>query len=118
MANTTADKLEYLGETKTAIKNALIEKGAPVNDETVFRAYASKIAALKSGTINTVDVISAEGNLEAYSRDDALGLSIDERNVSARVVGGDIVIEIQANVSNGNVGASTFAQAVLSIGIV
>lgn len=41
---TTADKLAYLNGTKTAIKNAIINKGVAVPDGTTFRAYADKIA--------------------------------------------------------------------------
>lgn len=41
---TTADKLAYLNDTKTAIKNAIGAKGVAVPDGTTFRAYADKIA--------------------------------------------------------------------------
>ena len=41
---TTADKLAYLNDTKTAIKNAIVNKGVAVPDGTTFRAYAEKIA--------------------------------------------------------------------------
>lgn len=41
---TIADKLEYLNDTKIAIKNAIINKGESINDETdTFRNYADKI---------------------------------------------------------------------------
>ena len=41
---TTAEKLEYLSGTKTAIKNAIVAKGVTVPDSTTFRDYADKIA--------------------------------------------------------------------------
>lgn len=44
-----ADKLTYLQETKTAIKNAIIAKGVTVDDTDTFRSYANKIDSLKSG---------------------------------------------------------------------
>lgn len=40
---TIADKLTYLNETKTAIKNALVSKGVDVRDTDTFRSYADKI---------------------------------------------------------------------------
>lgn len=40
---TTADKLAYLNDTKTAIKNAIVAKGVAVPDDTTFRQYAEKI---------------------------------------------------------------------------
>ena len=44
--NDITNKLEYLNETKTAIKNAIIDKGIEVSDNTTFRAYADKITAI------------------------------------------------------------------------
>lgn len=44
---TTADKLEYLDGTKTAIKNAIVAKGVAVPDGTTFRAYADKISSIQ-----------------------------------------------------------------------
>lgn len=44
------DKLDYLSETKDAIKNALIEKGAEVGDDDTFRSYADKIEELEIGS--------------------------------------------------------------------
>lgn len=40
---TTADKLAYLNDTKTAIKTAIVNKGVAVPDGTTFRGYAEKI---------------------------------------------------------------------------
>lgn len=44
-----ADKLTYLQETKTAIKNAIVSKGVEVSDADTFRSYANKIDSLKDG---------------------------------------------------------------------
>lgn len=44
---TTADKLQYLNGTKTAIKNAIVAKGVAVPDGTTFRAYADKISSIQ-----------------------------------------------------------------------
>ena len=46
---TTSEKLEYLNDTKTAIKDAIIAKGVEVPKETTFREYADKIATIPSG---------------------------------------------------------------------
>lgn len=40
---TIADKLEYLNDTKTAIKGALQNRGVAVSDTDTFRSYADKI---------------------------------------------------------------------------
>ena len=45
----TADKLNKLLKTKQAIKQAIIDKGVDVNDNTVFADYPNKIAAIESG---------------------------------------------------------------------
>ena len=43
------DKLNYLRETKGAIKTAIEEKGVSVADTDTFRSYADKIAAISGG---------------------------------------------------------------------
>lgn len=40
------EKLLYLADTKTAIKNAIIAKGVDVDTETTFREYATKIGLI------------------------------------------------------------------------
>ena len=46
---TISEKLNYLMDTKVAIKNALIEKGAEVSDNDTFRSYSNKILEIPSG---------------------------------------------------------------------
>lgn len=46
MANTTADKLNKLKETKTAIKDAIVAKGVDVPEGTVFSDYTGKIGEI------------------------------------------------------------------------
>jgi hypothetical protein len=43
-----SDKLVYLNETKTAIKNAIEAKGVTVGEAT-FREYATKVSEIESG---------------------------------------------------------------------
>lgn len=54
---TTADKLEYLDGTKSAIKQAIVNKGVAVPDGTTFRQYAEKI-----GSIVKVPALSNPGS--------------------------------------------------------
>ena len=42
------DNLDYLNETKTQIKNAIINKGQEVSSEDTFRSYADKIEAIQT----------------------------------------------------------------------
>ena len=44
-----ADKLTYLQETKTAIKNAIVTKGVTIGDTDTFRSYADKIREISGG---------------------------------------------------------------------
>lgn len=53
---TTADKLTYLNDTKTAIKNAIIAKGGTVESTDTFRSYADKIAALPTGASESLGI--------------------------------------------------------------
>ena len=46
----TADKLNKLLETKQAIKQAIIDKGVEVADDTKFADYPSKISSIESGS--------------------------------------------------------------------
>ena len=45
----TADKLNKLLDTKAAIKQAIIDKGVEVSDDTVFADYPAKISSIESG---------------------------------------------------------------------
>lgn len=47
---TIADKLIYLGQTKTEIRNAMAAKGVTIPEEAPFRDYAGKILEIKTET--------------------------------------------------------------------
>lgn len=49
---TTAEKLAYLADTKTAIKDAVIAKGVEVPEGTTFRQYADLISGISTGLSN------------------------------------------------------------------
>ena len=61
-----ADKLNYLLETKKAIKNALIKKGVGVSDTDTFKSYADKIEGIQAGSSDVseyfTDTISASNS--------------------------------------------------------
>lgn len=63
---TISDKLNYLSETKTAIKNAIIEKGIEVSDTDTFRSYAEKISAIESGSADNYlgRIVTEDGTLQ------------------------------------------------------
>lgn len=46
---TIAEKLTYLNDTKTAIKNSIVAKGVSVSDSDTFRSYATKIGEISGG---------------------------------------------------------------------
>lgn len=48
---TIADKLSYLQDTKTAIKEALLNKGVEVSDSDTFRSYADKISSISGDSL-------------------------------------------------------------------
>lgn len=60
---TTAEKLEYLAQTKADIKQAIINKGTPIANTDTFRSYAEKISAITPETQEvTVTAADAGGN--------------------------------------------------------
>jgi len=65
---TVAEKLEYLQETKTAIRTAIEGKGQTVADSDTFRSYADKIGAISTSdsAAPTVTITSA-GKVTATS---------------------------------------------------
>lgn len=56
MNKATENKLAYLQETKSAIKDALVSKGQAVGDTDTFRSYAEKVLAIK----DVASIIAAE----------------------------------------------------------
>lgn len=70
---TTAEKLSYLNETKQAIKNALKNKNATVDDGDTFRSYAQKIDQLNVAPANWVALppkADLDNNAMIYDMDD------------------------------------------------
>ncbi len=59
---TTADKLNYLNQTKQEIKQALINKGVEVSNNDNFRSYANKINDISTG-IDTSDATATANDI-------------------------------------------------------
>lgn len=60
---TISEKLTYLDNTKTAIKEAIKNKGVDVKDDDTFRSYAEKIESIEVGT-GIVDSIDNQNTAE------------------------------------------------------
>lgn len=60
--STIMEKLAYLEGTKTSIANAIIAKGQEIDENTTFREYASKIAAIETGG-DTSDATASQGDI-------------------------------------------------------
>ena len=60
---TTAEKLTYLSETKTSIKNAIVAKGVEVPEGTTFREYADLISGISTG-LSDADLARANATPE------------------------------------------------------
>lgn len=108
---TIAEKLTYLNGTKTAIKNAIINKGVSVSDTDTFRSYASKIESMQTG--GGVDVSDTTATASDVKYGKVFHLSDGNRavgtvgtftaqevtynrtlNTNGKIVDGDIVINI------------------------
>jgi len=53
---TLAEKLDYLADTKEAIKQALIDRGCTISDSDTFRSYVNKLSELPSLPISITAV--------------------------------------------------------------
>lgn len=60
--STIMEKLAYLEGTKTSIANAIIAKGQEITENTTFREYASKIAAIPTGG-STADATASQSDI-------------------------------------------------------
>ena len=72
---TIADKLQYLGDIKSAIRSAITNKGVSVSTTTPFMEYASKIDTIVTGD-DTNYRVAVEGSTSVHSVIDTTILSI------------------------------------------
>lgn len=63
--STIQQKLEYLDETKSMIKQAIIDKGQEITTETPFREYVQKIKDIETG----VDTSDADATISDLAQD-------------------------------------------------
>lgn len=63
--STIQQKLEYLDETKSLIKQAIIDKGQEITTETPFREYVQKIKDIETG----VDTSDADATIADLAQD-------------------------------------------------
>ena len=81
----TADKLNKLLETKAAIRQAIIDKGVEVGEDTVFADYADKINDIKGDDfveMRTLNHTNYSGLFYAYKGDSLDILGIDTWDTS------------------------------------
>ena len=64
--STTTDKLNYLDNTKTAIREAIVNKGVPVTETDTFRSYAEKINSISASNNYPTGKLSTSSGIECY----------------------------------------------------
>lgn len=74
---TTSDKINYLNDTKQAIKQAIIDKGVDVSKADTFRSYAEKISLIEGGGSVVVEL---KENFDVYR---AYDVNIDENRIAS-----------------------------------
>lgn len=106
----TSDKLNYLIETKTEIKNAIIEQGQDVGEDDTFRSYADKIRSIESaGGANGSIIRTAEfPNVDITLAKD--GIDIETKNTGAS--GGKVDFNV-TEVGTYTVSTSTWSKEVV-----
>lgn len=107
------DKLEYLEDTKTAIKNAIVEKGVAVADSDTFRSYAEKISSITGGGSGGSEDWQPNPNwwdiktiLQEDTRNEINGRSILHKFIELRLNSEDTT---EFNLSNNDYDGSTYA---------
>lgn len=88
MANTTADKLQYLREAKALIRNAIETMGVSVPLNTPLKEYANKILSISSDSTATAEDIKL--NKTAYSGGQLITGTFDVMNDNIPEIGGSI----------------------------
>lgn len=85
--STVAEKITYLNDTKSAIKNALVARGVSVSNSDTFRSYADKI-----GEIGETVVVEKETTKYGASVNTFLG-DVDENGVLQVVSGASVDLD-------------------------
>lgn len=111
MPSTTYDKLQYLNETKSQIRQAIIDKGQTVGTNDTFRSYVAKIEAIETGTpINNQNKsVTVDGSYTADDGYTGLGtVTVTAGAVASAATQNEIAEELMLL----NDGATTFTLTV------
>ena len=95
MANTTADKLNRLRDTKNAIKQAIINKGQTVSENDTFNSYATKI--------NNIDTVDAQAKTVTPATSQQIIEPDQNYNALSSVTVNAVTSAIDSNIRSDNI---------------
>lgn len=95
MANTTADKLTRLRDTKNAIKQAIINKGQTVSENDTFNSYATKI--------NNIDTVDAQAKTVTPTTSQQIIEPDQNYNALSSVTVNAVTSAIDSNIQSDNI---------------
>lgn len=72
--STVSDKLSYLEETKSQIKQAIINKGVDVSDSDTFRSYAAKVGEIQGGDGKYIEEVDSPDSVHFSLKPSILSL--------------------------------------------
>lgn len=85
--STVAEKITYLNDTKSAIKNALVARGVSVSNSDTFRSYADKIGEIGETVVVEKEITKYGAGINTFLPD------VDENGVLKMVSGGSVDLD-------------------------